>query len=78
MPQENPSTKAEDYQDVELACFVPGCNMLFIWTQGEQAFMAQLLTAGKIDAITKPKRCIECRLEKRADFARKEQEETNQ
>ena len=78
MQPENPSIRAEDYQDVALTCFVPNCGMPFIWTQGEQAFMAQLLTAGKIDSITKPKRCVQCRVEKRADFARKEKEGTNQ
>jgi len=72
MQPENPSTKAEDYQDLELACFEPYCGMSFTWTSGEQAFMAQLLAANKIIAITNPRRCVKCRADKRDYFSRKE------
>jgi len=51
-----------EYQDIEITCF---CGVKFLWEKGEQSFMDDLFAKGKIDAVTKPKRCKECRLKKK-------------
>lgn len=53
----------KEYQDIEIVCF---CGKTFLWEIGEQMFMDDLFADGKIDAVTKPKRCKECRLKKKA------------
>jgi hypothetical protein len=67
------SIEAKDYNDMELTCQPPhGCGEAFNWSPGEQAFMAQLHLAGRIETITKPKRCQPCRVEKRAYYEARE------
>jgi len=62
----------KEYQDIELTCF---CGMKFVWEKGEQRFMDSLFADGKIDAVTIPKRCKECRLKKKRQRELKEQRE---
>jgi len=50
------------YEDITLNCT---CGREFIWTAGEQAFMNDLYEKGKIAEVCAPKRCKECRLEKK-------------
>ncbi len=46
-------------QDKELIC--ADCSESFIWTTGEQNFMEQLYSEGKVKKVTTPKRCSKCR-----------------
>ena len=64
----------EEYQDINIVCI---CGKSFTWNVGEQKFVNDLLKKGKLDKIDSvsgaiipgeikpPRRCKECRLEKR-------------
>ncbi|MEX2053047.1 MAG: zinc-ribbon domain containing protein [Candidatus Paceibacterota bacterium] len=54
----------EEHQDIELVCM---CGAPFIWTKGEQKFIGQLLSEGKISSIVTPKRCQPCRQKKKEE-----------
>lgn len=58
-----------EFYDIDITC---GCGASFIWTAGEQKFMEQLKEEGKIDQINKPKRCPNCRADKKRRFEAKE------
>ena len=47
-----------EYKDIELICL---CGESFTWSSGEQEFMYDLETRGKIDSVSQPKRCAPCR-----------------
>lgn len=61
-----PKMYQNKYQDIKKVCVQ--CNEEFIWTGGEQKFMNQLFEEGKIKAVIEPKRCPDCRKEKKARF----------
>ena len=52
----------EEIADIDIVCF---CGKTFTWERGERMFLEDLFAKGKIDAVTKPKRCKECRLKKK-------------
>jgi len=56
------------YQDIKKTCVQ--CDSLFIWTAGEQRFMNQLHEEGKIQSVSEPKHCPDCRTKKKARFDR--------
>jgi hypothetical protein len=53
------------YEEKSLVCAEKGCGRTFVWTVGEQKFMAQLLEEGKIDFLAEPKRCPKCRAKRK-------------
>ena len=57
------------YQEIEIRC---ECGETFIWTAGEQSFMAKLHEEGKVDKVNRPKRCPECRAKKKQRFDNEE------
>lgn len=61
-----------EYQDKELVCQEKNCGRSFIFTAGEQNFLQGLYEDGKIQAITAPKRCEDCKAKKKERFARME------
>lgn len=50
--------------DIHLNC--KDCGSMFVFDEGQQEFLEQLLAAGKIQKITKPVRCLPCRAIRRA------------
>lgn len=60
------------YEDKKMVCF---CGVEFIWTRGEQAFLNDLATQGKINAVQQPKRCPPCRQEHKAQRERRQNSE---
>lgn len=66
----------ETFKDIEIIC---SCGQHFTWTSGEQAFVYDLLNKGKLDRVDgrtgnpipgevkQPKRCKECRLQKKRE-----------
>lgn len=50
-------------QDIHLVCVK--CDTPFDWTVGEQRFMEKLVEDHKIDRVTQPKLCPECRAERK-------------
>lgn len=62
---------SEQLHDIEIRC---SCGNQFTWTAGEQKFMQSLLEEGKVDVINRPKRCPECRAQKKAKYGDKERQ----
>lgn len=64
------------YEDRTLTCQDKehrGDDREFIWEKGEQAFMNQLASEGKLDGeLTHPKRCKVCRNRRREERNRRE------
>lgn len=60
--------KHMEYQDIELTCQEKNCGKTFLFTAGEQDFMNGLMEDGKIQSVTAPKRCEDCRAKKRERF----------
>ncbi len=58
-----------NYQDIEKICVQ--CKRQFTWTSGEQIFINQLHDEGKIQSVTKPKRCLDCRKQRKEQFKNK-------
>ncbi len=57
-------------RDIEIHC-IGGCKRTFTFTIEEQEYLNKLHADGKIGVVCEPKRCKECRYEKkRADFER--------
>lgn len=54
------------YQDIEKTCVQ--CSSPFTWTAGEQRFMNRLHEEGKIQSVSEPKRCPDCRAKKKERF----------
>lgn len=54
------------YKDIESICIE--CGKEFIWTEGEQSFMNQLLENKKIKNIVQPKRCKDCRMKRKEKY----------
>ncbi len=50
------------YTDINYVCM---CGDPFVWTAGEQRFMNELASKGKISSVIPPKRCIPCRNKKK-------------
>lgn len=63
-------------QDLELNCANPKCpnGGTFQWSVGEQRFMERLKETGKVTEIAQPKRCPDCRKERRARFNNNQQQ----
>lgn len=57
------------YKDKEIECSTKNCGV-FVWTAGEQDFMNRLLQDGKVDSVTPPKRCPQCRAQRKRQFNR--------
>jgi len=47
----------------EIICI--DCKNVFIFSDGEQAFLAQLAQEGKIEQVVPPKRCPACRRQRK-------------
>lgn len=52
----------EEYKDIQLTCL---CGEPFVWEAGEQKFLNDLASDGKIPSVQVPKRCVDCRRKKR-------------
>lgn len=59
------------YQDIELVCL---CGKPFTWTKGEQEFINDLLSKGKVQEVSQPKRCKDCRAKKKQHYDRPQRE----
>lgn len=53
-----------DYQNIEVTCV---CGVVFDWTPGEQTFLNDLVSAGKIQSVQQPKRCVDCRRKRKEE-----------
>lgn len=53
-----------EYQDIELVCT---CGEKFTWSAGEQTFMNDLATQGKVTTVIPPKRCASCRQKRKME-----------
>lgn len=67
----------EGFEDMELTCadreHPQGEDRMFVWEKGEQAFMNQLASEGKLDGeLTPPKRCKACRNRRRQERNQRE------
>ena len=57
--EEELKPKVIKLMDKELICVE--CGEQFVWSIGEQNFMADLQAQGKIQEVKEPKRCPDCR-----------------
>ena len=64
----------ENYQDSELICIE--CKKTFVWSRGEKHFINCLYEEGKIQKVVEPKRCPDCRKEKRKRFENRPPQES--
>lgn len=63
----------QNYQDIEKTCVQ--CKRQFVWTTGEQHFINRLHEEDKIQSVTEPKRCPDCRKQKRERFENRQPQE---
>ena len=54
------------YQDINLKCVE--CKSDFEWSAGEQKFINCLYEEGKVKGIIEPKRCPDCRQNKKKRY----------
>jgi len=54
-------------EDKSLDCI--NCQAPFWWTVGEQKFLQRLVDSGKINELTPPKRCPDCRAARKINKA---------
>ena len=66
--------KRKMYQEIKKICVQ--CKEEFVWTEGEQRFMNRLFEEGKIQKVVEPKRCPDCRKEKRKRFENRPPQES--
>ena len=70
----HPKKMYQDYQDIEKICVQ--CKRQFVWSAGEQHFINRLHEEGKIQSVTEPKRCPDCRKQKRERFENRPPQES--
>lgn len=69
------STQGElGVKDIRFTCKKPDCQAEDVWERGEQKFMLQLQTEGKVDSIKMPTLCRKCRAERKAAKAQQQSE----
>ncbi len=75
MPNKKKHSKKmyQGYKNIEKTCVQ--CKRDFVWTAGEQHFINRLHEEGKIQSVTKPKRCPDCRKQKRERFENRSPQE---
>jgi hypothetical protein len=72
---ESKTVQPKMYQDIQITCV---CGKEFDWTAGEQKFMNRLYEEGKVQSVVQPKRCPDCRIEKKKRFEARENQNSIQ